>query len=96
MASVLVLAGVVALAVLMMWLPSYFRRHPEERGASGRTAGVIGFSDEVFHPQAHEARLAQEEQQRLVVPAPTPDGDKGIAEGRMRIDLDEARRRARP
>jgi len=55
--------------------------------ASGRLAEV---EDHVL--DAYAARLALDEQQRLVEPAPTPDGDKGIGtDGKVRIDLRSAR-----
>ncbi|MFD6056009.1 hypothetical protein [Agromyces sp. NPDC060279] len=44
---------------------------------SGHAVLMIG--DEVFAPRKYEAQLEVEKQNRLPTPAPTPDGDKGIA-----------------
>jgi hypothetical protein len=82
-------ALVVVLIGFMFTLPFYLHRHPERRSPSGsKASGMLGIGDELFHPDAYAARLVLDEQQRIVEPAPTPDGDKGIsADGRIRIDL---------
>ncbi len=70
------------------WLPTYLKRHPERRSPSNSSySGLIGSVDEVFHPEASTAALALDEQQRWVEPAPTPDGDKGIRDRKIRIEL---------
>ncbi|MCU1439638.1 MAG: hypothetical protein JWP85_635 [Rhodoglobus sp.] len=66
----------------------YLQRHPEKRGASSRGSGMLTASfDEIFHPSAPNARDDLDREKRLVVPAPAPDGDRGVADGRIRIDL---------
>jgi len=87
-AMLVVVAVIVAVLVSFLWLPRYLRRHPEKRGSGSTGAGVLGGAFDAFAPSAAEARAALDEQQRLVVPAPSPDGDLGISDGRIRIRLD--------
>lgn len=50
--------------------------------------GIAGIGDEVFHPTRHEAQIEMDRQSVLPAPAPLPgDGDKGIYEGQVKIDL---------
>ena len=83
----IVVAAVAVMLVGFFALPAYLRRHPEKRGPSSATGGLAGGVDNVFHPEGAAAALALDEEQRLVLPAPTPDGDLGIADGRIRIEL---------
>ncbi len=48
---------------------------------------MLGGLDLAFNPSAADAREALDEQQRLVAPAPSPDGDKGISGGRISIRM---------
>jgi hypothetical protein len=81
----LVIAGLVivfAVAQHFGWIDL-----SNKRKSSGN-AGVMGIGDEVFHPTRHEAQLEMDRQTVLPAPAPLPgDGDKGIYEGQVRIDL---------
>ncbi|WP_167137293.1 hypothetical protein [Diaminobutyricimonas sp. TR449] len=57
-----------------------------------RTGGVgsaaFGGVDEVFFPTRHEAQVEKDRQSSLPAPAPVAgDGDKGIYDGRVKIDL---------
>jgi len=89
----LVLVGVIVFyAVFFFIYPSWRRweierervRHPERTPA----AGVVGAIDEVFHPNAYQAKLIWEAQQELPVPAPDADGTRpDLDSGRVRIDL---------
>ncbi|MFB2598089.1 hypothetical protein ACEXQE_09885 [Herbiconiux sp. P17] len=92
--ALVVVAVVVALAAVVVGLfvlGAWYRRHPEKRGASAPGAGLMTAAyDEVFNPHAMLARDAIDVEQRLVAPAPTPDGDRGIAGGRIRLDVDGA------
>lgn len=82
-----VAVGVALLAVLLA-TPAYLRRHPDKRGSGSPGSGLLGAAfDNAFHPSAAIAREALDEQQHLVAPAPTPDGDKGISGGSIRIEL---------
>jgi hypothetical protein len=58
--------------------------------SSGTHGGALGVADEVFNPQRYEAQLELDRQTMLPAPAPVAgDGDRGIYEGRIRIDLNE-------
>ena len=61
--------------------------------SSGTVGGAMGIGDEVFNPQRHEAQIELDRQTILPAPAPLAgDGDKGIFNGTIRIDLDEDRK----
>jgi hypothetical protein len=83
----IVVAGLVALFTLGQrfgWIDL-----SNKRKSSGN-AGVMGIGDEVFHPTRHEAQVEMDRQSVLPAPAPLPgDGDKGIYEGQVSIDLTE-------
>ena len=90
--ALITIAVVVVLIAVFLATPAYLRRHPDKRGSGSPGAGLLGAAfDDVFHPSAVVGRESLDEQQRLVVPAPSPDGDKGmsggISGGRIRIDL---------
>ena len=58
--------------------------------------GGMGALDEAFNPTRHEAQIELDRQTILPAPAPLAgDGDKGIYNGTVRIDLgeDDTRRR---
>ena len=84
--------GIVAAAVVLVILIGMFaagrhvRRHPEQRGSGAPGSALMGAAfDNAFHPSAVAAREAIDEEQRIVAPAPTPDGDRGIAGNRIRL-----------
>ena len=95
-ATLIAIGMIVAVLVSFLFLPGYLRRHPDKRGSGSTGSGVLGGAFDAFAPSAAEARAALDEQQRLVVPAPSPDGDLGIGDGRIIIrlprDPDDARR----
>ncbi len=81
-AVALVIAG--AVANRLGWID-----FSNKNRSSGSFGGAFGGIDEVFHPTKHEAQLIIEREAVLPAPAPTPgDGDKGVYDGRVRIDLD--------
>jgi hypothetical protein len=82
-------AVIVGFLVTLFALPGYVRRHPEARGSGSGGAGMFGVADEIFNPSALDARRSLDEESRLIVPAPSPDGDKGIRDGRITIRLDD-------
>jgi len=52
------------------------------------SGGIAGIGDEVFHPTRHEAQVEMDRQTVLPAPAPVAgDGDKGIYDGQVKIDL---------
>jgi hypothetical protein len=88
------LGGAIAIAVLLFvahrlgWIDM-----SNKNRSSGTHGGVMGIGDEVFHPTRHEAQIELERQ--TVLPAPAPlagDGDKGIFNGKVVIDLSKDRR----
>ena len=87
--ALITIAVAVLLIAVFFATPAYLRRHPDKRGSGAPGSGLLGAAfDNVFHPSAVAAREQLDEQQRLVVPAPSPDDDKGISDGgRIRIDL---------
>ncbi len=89
MIGALICIGILVLMIaVFLATPGYLRRHPDKRGSGSPGSGLMGAAfDNAFHLSAAVAREALDEQQRLVAPAPTPDGDKGISGGRIRIDL---------
>jgi len=64
------------------------------RGSGSVASGVLGGLDLAYNPMGAEAREELDVEQRHVVPAPSPDGDKGITDGRIRIQVE--RKRAHP
>jgi len=64
------------------------------KSRTGSTAGgAMGIGDEVFNPQRHEAQIELDRQTILPAPAPLAgDGDKGIYNGTVRINLDGEQR----
>jgi hypothetical protein len=88
------LGGAIAIAILLFvahrlgWIDM-----SNKNRSSGTHGGVMGIGDEVFHPTRHEAQIELERQ--TVLPAPAPlagDGDKGIFNGKVVIDLSKDRR----
>jgi hypothetical protein len=84
----LIVAGMIAVGIGLLAVGAWVAGHPEKRGASAKGSGLMtaGF-DEAFNPSASNARDAIEAETYLVVPAPSPDGDLGITDGKIRIDL---------
>jgi hypothetical protein len=86
----IVLAVLVALVVFGViaqkrgWVD--FSDRPKRSGGGGG----LGAVDEVFNPTRHEAQIELDRQTILPAPAPLAgDGDKGIFNGRVRIDLSD-------
>jgi hypothetical protein len=86
-AALVTVGGIVAVLLLLVFVGVYFRRHPEKQGSGGVGSGVLGGAFDAFNPSAAGARATLDEQQRLIVPAPNPDGDLGISDGQIRIQL---------
>jgi hypothetical protein len=88
-------AGAIALAVLLIVIASRLGwiDFSNKNRSSGTAGGAMGIGDEVFNPQRHEAQIELDRQTILPAPAPLAgDGDKGIFNGRIRINLDDDRR----
>jgi hypothetical protein len=86
--ALIAFAALLVVSAALLVVPVYLRRHPEKRGSGSPGAGLLGAAfDNAFQPTAVVAREALDAQQHHVVPAPSPDGDKGISGNRIRIDL---------
>jgi len=87
--------GVVALVVILVFVASRLGLvdFSNKARSSGTVGGAMGIGDEVFNPQRHEAQIELDRQTILPAPAPLAgDGDKGIFDGTIRIDLGDTRR----
>jgi hypothetical protein len=86
-----IFGGVVVGVVVLGFLAQKFRWIDLTGGGTSKSAGnasMMGIGDEVFAPSRHEAAIELDRQ--TVLPAPAPlagDGDKGVYDGRVRIDL---------
>jgi hypothetical protein len=83
---------VVVLGVLF-WVAQHFGwiDLSNKSKTSGTHGGAMGIGDEVFNPSRYEAQIELDRQ--TVMPAPAPvagDGDKGIYEGQVKIDLSKS------
>ncbi|WP_322411317.1 hypothetical protein [Microbacterium invictum] len=71
-------ALVLVIPVLFIGVGVASLRHRDVAdGSVPSSGGLLGF-DELFHPAAHDARLAWEAEQQIPVPAPTPDRGPGV------------------
>lgn len=62
----------------------------KSRSSGGSGGGIAGIGDEVFNPTRHEAQVELDRQSILPAPAPIPgDGDFGIYDGKLKIDLEQ-------
>ncbi|MCU1440911.1 MAG: hypothetical protein JWP85_1908 [Rhodoglobus sp.] len=60
----------------------------KSKSSGSKGGSALGIGDEVFHPTRHEAQIEMDRQTVLPAPAPLPgDGDKGIYDGQVKIDL---------
>ena len=91
-----IFAGVVVGIVLLVCTLQYFQLIDLTNGRlSGRSwhgGGLMGIGDEVFAPTRYEAAIELDRQ--TVLPAPAPlagDGDKGIFNGKVVIDVSKER-----
>ncbi len=90
----LIMAAALVVTVVAVALAPRLKRDNLRRqldGGGGSFAGVgVGF-DAVWRPSAEEARADWEAQVEMPAPAPSP-GDKGrMEDGRIVIDVDDAR-----
>ncbi|MCU1558015.1 MAG: hypothetical protein JWN09_2010 [Microbacteriaceae bacterium] len=87
-----IFGGVVLGIVVLGFLAQRFRfidlSGKDTRRNSGNGSGLMGIGDEVFAPSRHEAAVEMDRQTILPAPAPLAgDGDKGIYNGQVTIDL---------
>ena len=86
----IVLAVVVGVGVAT-WVAQHFGWIDlSNKSKTSGSKAPLGIGDEVFHPTRHEAQIELDRQTVLPAPAPVAgDGDKGVYDGRVRIDLDK-------
>lgn len=87
--------GVIVVAVILVVVASRLGLvdFSNKSRSSGTVGGAMGIGDEVFNPQRHEAQIELDRQTILPAPAPLAgDGDKGIFDGRIRINLDDEKK----
>ncbi|MDH6235576.1 hypothetical protein [Cryobacterium sp. CG_9.6] len=81
------MAAIVLLGFVASRLGWIDLSNKNERRGSG--SSVLGIGDEVFAPSRYEAAIEVERQTVLPAPAPVAgDGDQGIYDGRIRIDVE--------
>lgn len=85
---------IVLIVVVVVGVLFYVAQHlgwidlSNKSKTSGTHGGVMGIGDEVFNPSRYEAQIELDRQTVLPAPAPVAgDGDKGIYEGQVKIDL---------
>lgn len=79
--------------LLVLGLRHTFSKKPiEEKYRDYGGGGLVGVFDAVWSPSAHEAAMERDSQQRLAVPAPTPDKGPGViaAGRRITIEIDDS------
>lgn len=85
----IIVAGIVVLAWIanrLGWIDL------SNKTKTSGSANIASIGDEVFHPTRHEAQIELDRQTILPAPAPLPgDGDKGVYDGKVRIDLSVVR-----
>jgi hypothetical protein len=81
--------GIVLAIPIVFWVVGIAtrRRHHAGDVTAPSSAGLLGF-DELFHPSAHNARIAWEAEQEIPAPAPTPDKGPGVIEAGSRIVIE--------
>jgi hypothetical protein len=67
----------------MPWIVQGERRRQRKKAQSG----TVGVFDEVFHPEAKNARVMWEAQTELPAPAPTPGDKPNLDSGHITIRL---------
>ena len=89
----LIIAVVVGVAFYFAQHFGWIDLSNKSKGA-GSKGGALGIGDEVFHPTRHEAQIEMDRQTVLPAPAPVAgDGDKGVYDGKVEINLDDPDKR---
>ncbi|MFH8249930.1 hypothetical protein ACH3VR_06145 [Microbacterium sp. B2969] len=91
-AAVIVVAALATTGVLIALAPAMKRDHRRRQLAGRAVSGGLGSGlDAVWRPSAEEAHREWEAQVEVPAPAPSP-GDKGrMEDGRIVIDVHDAR-----
>ncbi len=84
---ILIIVGVVAVFYVAQHV-GLIDLTNKSKTSGGSGGGIAGIGDEVFNPTRHEAQVEMDRQSILPAPAPLPgDGDFGIYDGQVKIDL---------
>ncbi|MFY9714264.1 MAG: hypothetical protein WAK00_12385, partial [Microbacterium sp.] len=67
---------------------TFSKKPVEEKYRDSSGGGLVGVFDAVWSPSAHEAAQERDSQQRLAVPAPTPDKGPGVIAAGSRITIE--------
>ena len=80
MEMVLLVIAFLAVAVGLLVAARYVLKRPHLRGASAPGSGLLGAGfDQVWQPQAADARAMVDAEHRLIMEAPAPDDDLGVS-----------------
>ena len=95
MNPVIVALVIVALVILGVIAQRFGWVDFSNKATSGGSSGSIGgIGDEVFHPTKFETQIELDRQTILPAPAPLAgDGDKGIYDGKVKLDLNRSEKR---
>jgi hypothetical protein len=87
-----IVVGIPVLAYLGQRFRLFDLTGRDKPPSAGNGSGMMGIGDEVFAPSRHEAAMEMDRQTILPAPAPVAgDGDKGIYDGVVKIDLTRKR-----
>jgi hypothetical protein len=90
MIEALVVGMLLAVIAFLIGYPLCLRRRPGRRHLTNSAqSGLVRGMDEVWHPEAIAPTAARDEETRLVRPAPAPDPDLGLADGVVRIRIQD-------
>ena len=87
----LIFLGIAAVLIALGFVAQHYGWIDlSNKSRTSGSGGIAGIGDEVFHPTRHEAQIEMDRQTVLPAPAPVAgDGDKGIYDGKVKINLDE-------
>lgn len=89
-----VVVGLIAIGFLLQKFHLIDLSGSTGKKSSAHGGGLMGIGDEVFAPARYEAALELDRQSSLPAPAPVAgDGDKGIFNGKVVIDVSKSRRK---
>lgn len=87
--ATLAAAGLGLLLLVFFFAMPWIVRGERRRRRQRIQSGMVGVFDEVFHPEAKNARVVWEAQTELPAPAPTPGDKPDLGSGRIVIRLPE-------
>jgi hypothetical protein len=92
-ATVALVLGMIPVLFVVGLRHTFSRKSVEDKYREMSSGGLVGVFDAVWSPSAHEAAMDRDSQQRLAVPAPTPDPgtDRITDDRRITIEVPEPR-----